>query len=387
MQRISKVISGLKASPVREMYDLASRVENLLDFTLGEPDFDTPEKIKKAAIKALEINKTHYTHNAGIYDLRKAISSYSEKYCSITADPETEIFVGAGATEVLSLVIRTLIEKGDEVVIQTPMWPTVIGQINICGGVIVPIELKERNEFVLKAEDIEKKISSKTKLIIMNTPQNPTGAVIPKEEQIKIAELAEKYDLYLIADEVYHRFVYDGAKHFSIASEPKYKERVITIGSFSKTYAMTGWRLGYGIANPYLIDRITKLHEFYSSCTNTFAQYGAVEALQGDQEFVFYMQEEYDKRRMLMAEAVNSIKGLRCRPPKGAFYAFINIKETRMTSMEFCQNLLTETGVALAPGSGFGEGGDEYVRLCYANSLEKLKDGFERMKIYCQKIL
>ncbi len=386
MQQISKVISGLKASPVREMYDLASRVDNLLDFTLGEPDFNTPEVIKKAAVKALELNKTHYTHNAGIYKLREAISTYSEKYCNIIADPEKEIFVGAGATEVLSLIIRALVEDGDEVIIQTPMWPTVIGQINICGGVIVPVELRESNGFVLKAEDVENKISSKTKLIIMNTPQNPTGAVIPKEEQIKIAELSQKYDLYLIADEVYHRFVYDGAEHFSIASIYKYKERVITIGSLSKTYAMTGWRLGYGIANSYLIDRITKLHEFYSSCTNTFAQYGAVEALEGNQEYVYYMREEYDKRRKLMIEAVNSIKGLQCRPPKGAFYAFINIKETRMTSMEFCQKLLTETGVALAPGIGFGKESDEYVRLCYANSIEKLKAGFEKMEIFCEKL-
>lgn len=352
MQQISKVVSKMKASPVREMYNLANQVDNLLDFTLGEPDFDTPKSIKQAAIRALELNKTHYTHNAGIYELRKAISNYIEKYCGIIADPETNIFVGAGATEVLSLIIRALVEEENEVIIQAPMWPTVIGQINICGGITVPIRLKECNGFVFKAEDIEKKISSKTKLIIMNTPQNPTGAVIPKEEQIKIAELAERYDLYLIADEVYHRFVYDDAKHFSIASEHKYKERIITIGSFSKTYSMTGWRLGYGIANSYLIDRITKLHEFYSSCTNTFAQYGAVEALEGDQEFVNYMREEYDKRRRLTVEAVNSIKGLNCRPPKGAFYAFINIKDTRMTSMEFCQKLLTETGVALAPGIG-----------------------------------
>lgn len=386
MQQISKVVSKMKASPVREMYNLANQVDNLLDFTLGEPDFDTPKNIKQAAIRALELNKTHYTHNAGIYELRKAISNYIEKYCGIIADPETNIFVGAGATEVLSLIIRALVEEENEVIIQAPMWPTVIGQINICGGITVPIRLKECNGFVFKAEDIEKKISSKTKLIIMNTPQNPTGAVIPKEEQIKIAELAERYDLYLIADEVYHRFVYDDAKHFSIASEHKYKERIITIGSFSKTYSMTGWRLGYGIANSYLIDRITKLHEFYSSCTNTFAQYGAVEALEGDQEFVNYMREEYDKRRRLTVEAVNSIKGLNCRPPKGAFYAFINIKDTRMTSMEFCQKLLTETGVALAPGIGFGRGGDEYVRLCYANSIEKLKAGFEKMSMFCEKL-
>ena len=182
MRQLSKVVSELKASPVREMYDLASQTENLLDFTLGEPDFDTPDEIKNAAVEALKLNKTHYTHNAGIYELREAVSTYINRYCNITADPEREIFIGAGATEVLSLVIRALIEKGDEVIIQTPMWPTVIGQIDVCGGTVISVELKEKNEFVLKAEDIEKKISEKTKLIIMNTPQNPTGAVIPREE-------------------------------------------------------------------------------------------------------------------------------------------------------------------------------------------------------------
>ena len=386
MQQLSKVVSELKASPVREMYDLASQTENLLDFTLGEPDFDTPDEIKNAAVEALKLNKTHYTHNAGIYELREAVSTYINRYCNIIADPEREIFIGAGATEVLSLVIRALIEKGDEVIIQTPMWPTVIGQIDVCGGTVISVELKEKNEFVLKAEDIEKKISEKTKLIIMNTPQNPTGAVIPREEQIKIAELAVKYDLFLIADEVYHRFVYDDVEHFSIASEQKYKNRVITIGSLSKTFAMTGWRLGYGIGNPYLIERITKLHEFYSSCTNTFAQYGAVEALAGKGNFVSYMLDEYDKRRKFITEAVNTIKDIQCRPPKGAFYAFISIKETGLTSMEFCQRLLKETGVALAPGIGFGKEGDGYVRLCYANAMEKLKAGAERMDRFCQKI-
>ncbi len=384
MKSISEAIATLQASPVREMYDLASKAENLLDFTLGEPDFATPERIKEAAKKALDADCTHYTHNAGMLELREAISCYAKKNCRIASNPETEVFVGAGATEVLSLVIKTLVSQGEEVIVQTPMWPTLVGQIHICGGRAVPVEVREENGFVLKAEDIEKKISSKTKLIIVNTPHNPTGAVIPREEQLKIAELAENYDLYVIADEVYHRFVYDGIEHFSLASQEKYKKRVITIGSFSKTYAMTGWRLGWGIAEAGLVERITKLQEFYSSCTNTFAQYGAIEALRGDQGVVEWMKDEYDKRRRLVTEAIYSMKNLSCPQPAGAFYAFINIKEIDRDSMAFCKRLLKRTGVALAPGVGFGKEGDGYVRLCYANSVEKLKDGLERLSVFCQ---
>lgn len=388
LKTVSNSILSMKASPIREMFNIASQMDDVVSFILGEPDFDTPQNISEAAINALNKGYTHYTHNAGIIELREAISEKLLKENNIKADANTEIIVGAGATEILSMVFRSLINRGDEILIQDPIWPTCISQIEIYDGVVVPIALSEEDGFRLDPKSVKKYITSKTKLILINTPQNPTGAVIPKDTLIELANIAKDNDLYIIADEVYQKLVYDNNEHFSIASLDEFKDRTITIDSFSKTYAMTGWRVGYAVANSELISKMTKLHEFYSSCVNTPAQYGAIEALtssKSKEEFQ-KMFDEYKVRRDTVVEHINKIDGLNYFPPDGAFYAFINIKKFGLSSNDFAMRLLKEHKVVVAPGFGFGENGEGFIRLSYATSVENIIKGCERIKNFVNSI-
>lgn len=379
LKDISHTVDSLAPSPIRAMFDIAAGMQNPVSFILGEPDFDTPPNIVQAAMRALQGGQTHYTSNAGILALREAIAENLRREQGIVANPATEIIVAAGATEMLCMIFRTLIDPGDEIIVQDPLWPTCIAQIKLCGGKAVPVRLHERDGFVLLAKAVKRVVTDRTKAIVINTPQNPTGAVIPQTELVAIAKVAEKHGLYIIADEVYRKIIYGGAKHFSIASLPEFRLRTITVDSFSKTYAMTGWRVGYAVANPELVERMTKMHEFYSSCVNTSAQFGAIEALQGPQEPLEEMLNQYRLRREVVAGQIRAMDKLSCTLPSGAFYLFINIRQTGLSSQEFAYRLLREQGVCVAPGVGFGAGGEGFVRLSYATSLENIERGCQRI--------
>ncbi len=388
LKDISTTVISMKPSPIREMFNVASKMENVVSFVLGEPDFDTPENISQASMDALNKGQTHYTHNAGILELREAIADKLKKENNIIADPNTEILVAAGATEVLSMVFRILLEEGDEIIIQDPIWSTCLTQVEMYKGKVVPVPLDEKDNFRLNPEAVRKVVTKKTKAILINTPQNPTGAVIPKEQLIELAKIAQENNLYIIADEVYQKILYGENKHFSIASLDEFKERTITIDSFSKTYAMTGWRVGYAVANKNIISKMTQLHEFYSSCVNTPAQYGAIEALTSpaSQEALDKMLAEYRVRREAVIEQINSIEGLEISPPDGAFYAFINVKKFGLTSADFAMRLLKEQKVTVAPGSGFGANGEGYIRISYATSVENIIEGCNRIKKFVESL-
>jgi len=358
--------------------------ENVISLGIGEPDLDTPEKIVQAGCEALKSGKTHYTANAGIIELRKEISKFL-KNNHIEYNPEKEIIVTTGAMGALSMSLMVILEEGDEVLIQDPQWLNYKAQVKFFGGKPIPVPVYEKNEFKLTAKDIEKRITDKTKAIMINTPNNPTGAVLDYEELESIAELAIKNDLMVIADEVYHTLVYDGQKHYSIASLKGMKDRTITINSFSKSFAMTGWRVGYAAGSEKIIDKMIKLQENLVACVSTSGQYGAVEALK-NYELTKELKEIFLKRRNLIVEQLNNIKGISCIVPKGSFYLFLNIKETGMTSKEFAEDLLEKEKVITIPGSAFGEMGEGYLRIAYTLKEEKLTEAAERIKTYVENL-
>ncbi len=376
---ISQSVARMEASAIREIYDLAMRYDDVVSFILGEPDFDTPPHIVEAAVRAMKDGFTHYTPNAGILPLREAIARKLQRDNGIEADPEREVIVATGATEMLNLVIKTMIDPGDEVILPDPYYPVFRGQIELCGGVVRLARLREADGFAMDPETVAALITPKTKMILINSPSNPTGGVTPKDKLLAIAELARQHDLYILSDEVYQAFLYDGAEHFSIASDPRYKDRTITVGSCSKTYAMTGWRVGYAAANPVIVERMTKLHEFFSSCVNGPAQMAAVAALNGPQDSVAAMVAEYARRRRVVLDRINGIEGLSCHEPMGAFYAFVNVQGTGLNSVTFVHRLLDEAQVSMAPGSGFGPGGEGFARLSYAASIEEIERGCDRI--------
>lgn len=370
----------LQQGEIRAMFDKAKMYENVISLGIGEPDLDTPEKIVEAGCKALKNGKTHYTANAGIIELRKEISEFLKK-ANVNIDPEKEVIVTTGAMGALSMCLMVILEEGDEVLIQDPQWLNYKAQVKFVGGKPVPIPVYEKNEFKLMAEDIEKRITTKTKAIMINTPNNPTGAVLDYEELKAIADIAIKKDLIVIADEVYHTLVYDGQKHFSIAALEGMKERTITINSFSKSFAMTGWRVGYAAGNEKIIDKMIKLQENLVACVNTSGQYAATEALR-NYELSSELKDVFLRRRNLIVDHLNKINGISCIVPKGSFYLFLNIKKTGMTSKQFANDLLEKESVITIPGSAFGEMGEGYLRIAYTLKEEKLIEAAERIKRY-----
>lgn len=386
MINISKIGQGITPSPIRKMFNIASTMSNVISFTVGEPDFVTPVNIINAATQAMQDGQTHYTLNSGVLPLREAIARRLKKRNSLEVDPEKEVIVTAGGMEALMLCMMVLINPGDEVIISDPYWPNYLEQIKICGGIPRFVKVYEKDGFVYNLDNIKEAINYKTKAIIINSPANPTGGIVNKDTLREIAKMVVENGLIVISDEVYQHFVYDDAEFISIATFDGMKERTIIIDSFSKTYAMTGWRVGYGAGPEEVIKNMIRLHENVVGCINTPAQYAAIEAITGTQEPLKYMIDKYMIRRELIIQGINNIEGLSCIRPKGAFYVFVNISKSNMSSEEFSVRLLKSNGVVVVPGSGFGEGGEGFIRMSYATSEENIIEGLSRIKHFMQSV-
>ena len=362
------------------MFELANKYDDAINLTLGEPGFATPPYIIDAAIKGLEDGKTKYTPNAGIKKLRDAIAYKLEKENNIKCDPDKNLIVTAGATQALMLAMVTLVNPGDEVIIQGPNWPDYRGQIDMVNAKTVYAKVDDKNEFKMTADVIEPLITDKTKLIIINSPSNPTGGVLDWEELLEIAELVKKYKIFIISDEPYERLVYDGFEQKSLASIPGIEDYVLTINSFSKTFAMTGFRVGYICANEKIIENLIKLHENMIASVPEPMQLAAVEAVYHGDKDVREMVEYYDRNRRLIVDGLNRINGFSCLCPKGAFYVFPNITGFGMSSREAAEYILEKTHVVTSPGDAFGPDGEGYIRICYASKYENIQEALKRME-------
>lgn len=380
MIEISKNALSMPTSGIRAMTVLASRYDNVVSFGLGEPDFPTPENIIEAGCDALRNGWTKYVSNQGIPLLLSALAEKMRSYNGMAHVTEDNIHITFGAGQALLLTMETILNPGDEVIIPTPCFPNYFGYVHMAGGTSVIVPTKEENGFRVTAADIEAKITSHTKAILINSPCNPTGAVLTEADIRTIAEVARAHDLIVISDEPYEAIIYDGQKSFSMGSIPGMEDLVITVNSFSKSYAMTGWRIGYVVAPKAVRERMTLLQESMGSSVTAMCQKAAVEAITGSQDTVDAMCREYEKRRNLLVEGLNQVQGFSCIKPGGAFYAFPNIKSFGVPSQELAVNILNEVQVLATPGSAFGEGGEGYLRFSYASSEEAILEGIRRLK-------
>jgi len=362
---------------------LLASMEGVISLGVGEPDYATPWHIREAAIYSLEKGYTMYTSNSGMPELRQELSGYLRSNYGLEYNPDTELLITVGVSEALDLAMRALINPGDEVIMPDPGYVAYDSCVILAEGVPVRVPTSQKNNFELSADDVEARITTKTKAILIGYPSNPTGAVMSKENLLKIAEVAKHHRLLVISDEIYAKLVY-GVEHTSVASLPGMKENTILLGGFSKAYAMTGWRIGYAAAPREIIAAMTKIHQYTMMCVPTMAQFAAIEALKSGEGNVAEMVADYDKRRLVMVKGLRDI-GLSCFEPKGAFYAFPSIKSTGLTSDEFAERLLSEERVAVVPGSAFGQCGEGYVRCCYATSLPDIEEALTRMKRFVNR--
>ncbi len=381
LMALSDRLSLVNPSEIRKLFDLAQGVEGLISLGIGEPDFDTPEHIKEYAKEALDRGMTHYGPNAGLMMLREALAWKLKEQNGIDADPRTQIMVTIGANQALLMGLATFLRDGEEVLIPGPMFVSYAPAVILAGGKPVEVPTYEENEFRLSVEDLEKHVTEKTRALIINTPNNPTGAVLTRKDLEEIGNFAVEHDLIVFSDEVYEHFVYDGARNHSIASLDGMFERTITINGFSKTFAMTGWRLGFVAAPEWIIERMTRFQMYNATCPVTFAQYAAAKALKDERSWkaVEEMRREYERRRDLVWKRLNEM-GLPTLKPKGAFYIFPRVKDTGLTSKEFSELMLREAKVAVVPGSAFGSAGEGYIRISYATAYEKLEEAMDRME-------
>lgn len=358
---------------------LEAEGKSIIHLEIGEPDFPTPENICRAAIDSINAGDTHYTPSAGIPEIRNAIAKYISKTRGIDVHPD-EVVMTPGAKPIMFFAILALINEGDEVIYPNPGFPIYESMIKFVGGIPVPLKLKEEMGFAFDVNDLKKLITPKTKMLIINTPQNPTGGILTEEEIRRIAEILKDHpDIWILSDEIYSRLIFKG-DHFSITEIPGFKDRTIILDGFSKTYAMTGWRAGYGVMNTELAKLVAQLMTNSNSCTNAVVQKACIEAYEGPQDSVDKMKEEFMIRRDLIVEGLNSIKGFSCIVPNGAFYAFPNIKKTGYISKDLNDHLLYKGGVAALAGTSFGEFGEGYLRFSYANSRENIKEAIRRIK-------
>ena len=375
---------SIEPSGIRKFFDIASEMEEVISLGVGEPDFDTPWHIRDEGIYSLEQGRTFYTSNAGLKELREEISRYLKRRCHLDYDPLQEILVTVGGSEGIDLAMRAMLNPGDEVLIPQPCYVSYLPCVVLADGVPVTIELKEENEFRLTKEELLEKITDKTKILVLPFPNNTTGAVMRREDLEAIAEVIIEKDLFVLSDEIYSELTYQ-EEHVSIASLPGMWERTLTINGFSKSHAMTGWRLGYLCGPKEMIAQMTKIHQFAIMCAPTTSQYAAVDALRCGDEDVARMRESYDqRRRFLMHEFARM--GLKCFEPFGAFYVFPCIKEFGLTSDEFAMRLLEEEHVAVVPGTAFGPCGEGFLRISYAYSIEALKTALERIERFIRKL-
>ena len=381
---LSNKITGIKPSGIRKFFDLVNEMKDVISLGVGEPDFDTPWHIRDEGIYSLEKGKTFYTSNSGLKELKQEISNYIKRTQNVEYNPDCEVLVTVGGSEAIDLAFRAMINEGDEVLIPQASYVSYEPCAILANAKPVIIELKAENNFKLTADEIIEKITDKTKILVLPYPNNPTGAILTKEDLEKIVKVVIKNDLYVLSDEIYSELTYSG-KHFSIVSIDGMKERTILINGFSKAYAMTGWRLGYACGPENIIKQMTKIHQFAIMCAPTTSQYAAIEALKNGDADVQMMRQSYNQRRRFLLNAFKEM-GLECFEPFGAFYVFPCIKEFGMTSEEFATRFLTEEKVATVPGTAFGENGEGFLRISYAYSIETLKIAMERLKNFVEKL-
>ena len=381
---LSKTIKTIEPSGIRKFFDLVSEMDDAISLGVGEPDFDTPWHIRDEGIYSLEKGRTFYTSNAGLKDLKIEIAKYLDRRFDLHYDYNKEIFVTVGGSEAIDLTMRAMLDPGDEVLIPQPSYVSYVPCCGLANGTPVIIELKAENAFRLTAEELEAAITPKTKLLVMPFPNNPTGAVMERADLEAVAEVVKKHDLYVLSDEIYCELTYL-ENHVSIASLPGMKERTIVVNGFSKSHAMTGWRLGYACGPAPILKQMLKIHQFAIMCAPTTSQYAAIEALRNGDEDVAMMREQYDARRRYLMQRFKEM-GLDCFEPFGAFYVFPCIKEFGMTSDEFANRLLQTKKVAVVPGTAFGRSGEGFLRISYAYSLEDLKVALERVEEFITEL-
>ena len=376
---LNQSVQSISPSGIRKFFDIANEMDNVISLSIGEPDFQTPWHIRDEGIRSLEKGKTFYSPNRGFSDLLKEITNYYERRFSLTYSPADQTLVTVGGSEAIDLTFRTLVEEGDEVIIPQPSFVCYTPLATMAGGTPVVINTKNEDNFRLKASDLEAAITPKSKLLVLPFPNNPTGAILEKRDLLEIAEVVKKHDLIVLSDEIYCELTYGGRNHVSIASIDGMYERTVVVNGFSKSYAMTGWRLGYALGPAPIIAQMTKLHQYGIMSAPTTAQYAAIEALRHGDHDVSRMRDEYDMRRRLVVDTFNDM-GLSCFEPLGAFYVFPCIKSTGLSSEEFCTRLIKEKHVAVVPGSAFGDCGEGFVRVSYSYSLRHLKVAMERIR-------
>ncbi|MEK5272320.1 MULTISPECIES: aminotransferase [unclassified Aeribacillus] len=380
---LSETVINMKPSGIRKFFDLAANMEGVISLGVGEPDFVTPWNVREACILSLEQGFTSYTANAGLYELREKISEYLFKRFDLQYDPAEEIIVTVGASQAIDIAFRSIINSGDEVLIIEPCFVSYAPLVTLAGGKPVSVSTFGEEEFKVNPEILEKYITSKTKAIMICTPNNPTGTVLSKKELEAVAQIAKRYDLLVVADEIYAELCYED-EYVSMPSIEGMKERTILISGFSKGFAMTGWRLGYIAADRVFARAMLKVHQYSIMCAPTMAQYAALEALENDED-VLYMRKSYQRRRNYIVQSLNEA-GLFCHMPGGAFYAFPSIKSTGLSSEEFAERLLLEEKVAVVPGNVFGQSGEGYIRCSYASSMEQLQEAMKRIKRFVQSL-
>lgn len=380
---LSKRIVEIEPSGIRKFFDIVNEMKDAISLGVGEPDFDTPWHIREEGIYSLEKGRTFYTSNAGLKELKVEICNYLKRKQNITYDAKKEVIVTVGGSEAIDISLRAMLDPEDEVLVPQPSYVSYVPCVTLANGVPVIIELEEKDNFKLTKEKLLQAITDKTKVLILPFPNNPTGAIMTKEDLEEIIPVIIEKDLFVISDEIYSELTY-GTEHITIASFPGMKERTILINGFSKAYAMTGWRLGYATGPEEIISQMVKIHQFAIMCAPTTSQYAAVEALKNGDSDIAIMREAYDQRRRFLMEAFRKM-GLPCFEPFGAFYVFPSIKNLNMTSDEFANRLLQEEKVAVVPGTAFGSCGEGFLRISYAYSIENLKIALERMEHFVKK--
>jgi len=380
---LSKKIRTIEPSGIRKFFDIVSEMKDAISLGVGEPDFDTPWHIREEGIYSLENGRTFYTSNAGLKELKEEVSRYLERRFQLKYDPSHEIMITVGGSEAIDGALRAMLDSGDEVLLPQPSYVSYEPCVVLAGGVPVIIELKEEDEFKLTKQQILDAVTDRTKILVLPFPNNPTGAVMTREDLQEIVDVVIEKDLYVISDEIYSELTYCG-NHVSIAAFPGMKERTVVINGFSKSYAMTGWRLGYACAPRVILEQILKIHQFAIMCAPTTSQYAAVEALRNGDDDVEKMRVAYNQRRNYLMKAFKDM-GLQCFEPFGAFYVFPSIKEFGMTSDEFANRLLQEEKVAVVPGTAFGASGEGFLRISYAYSIDDLKQALSRLEAFVER--
>lgn len=380
---VASHIAAVPPSGIRRFFDIAATMEDVISLGIGEPDFVTPDPILEAGIRSLQQGETHYTSNSGMLELREAISQNLHQLYGVPYNPDDEILATVGVSEALYLALTAVLEPGDEVIVPTPSFVSYQPEVIFAGGTPIVLPTRIEDEFQVPAQAVEALISSKTKALLIGYPNNPTGAVMPEEKLVDIADLAQRHDLLVISDEIYDRLVYGDHEHVCFASLPGMRERTITLGGFSKDYAMTGWRIGYAAAPSPILGAMRKVHQYTIMSAPTMSQIAAIEAIKTGEEHVIEMVAEYDRRRRLIVDGLNEL-GLSTFEPRGAFYAFPSITASGMDDETFAETLLREEKVAVVPGNAFGADG-QFVRCSYATAYEKIEQALERMRRFMQR--